>query len=98
LGSRLLVIQADGSYISAGDEVTIPAGEYRSFDFNRAAVSLLGELGTGRVQGTFTLTFNGQTTSLPPAITWELIDNATGKTAVSSSLKGAWILRNTNTP
>ena len=98
LGSRLLVLQADGSYISAGDEVTIRAGEYRSFDFNRSAVSLLGEPDTGRMQGTFTLTFNGQTSSLPPVITWELIDNATGKTEVSSSLKGAWFLKNTNSP
>jgi hypothetical protein len=98
LGSRLLAIQAAGSYISQGDEVVIPPGEFRSFDFNRSSVSLQGELGTGRVQGTFTLTFNGQTSPVLPSISWELIDSATGKTEVSSSLRGAWILRNTNAP
>jgi len=102
VGSRLLIIKADSSYIHVGDEVTIPAGEFRSFDFNRSSVNVPGEPVTGRVQvrvvveGTFTLTFSGQTTTVPLSTSWELIDNATGQTEVSCPSTCNWYIKNSN--
>ncbi|MBA3713636.1 MAG: hypothetical protein H0W76_14475 [Pyrinomonadaceae bacterium] len=39
-----------GNVIAESDEVAIPAGEFRSFDFHRNDIPLAGEAGTGRLQ------------------------------------------------
>ena len=102
LSARLLVTQADGSYIAESGELSIPPGEFRFFDFNRSALPVPGETGTGRLQvrvvlgGTFSLTFTGQTTSGTLWTSWELVDNATGKTELYAPTTSVWYLRNSN--
>lgn len=39
-----------GAVIANSDEATIPAGQFRSFNFNRSDIPLAGEAGTGRIQ------------------------------------------------
>lgn len=39
-----------GAVVAQSDEATIPAGQFRSFNFNRSDIPLAGEAGTGRVQ------------------------------------------------
>ena len=44
------LLDARGRVIAQSDEIAIPPGEFRSFDFNRDSIPLAGEPGTGRLQ------------------------------------------------
>lgn len=85
---------AGGRVIAQSGEVVIPAGQFRSIAFNRSSLNLPGEPGTGRLQvrmvveGTFNLTFTGQTTSVPLSASWELVNNATGRTTSGTQQSG----------
>ena len=77
------------TYSSELVEVTIPPGEFRSFNFKRSDIPLAGEPGTGRLQvrGTLTVIESGDASRargdrLPLAL--EVVDNRTGKTAALS--------------
>jgi len=83
---KVMLLDASGAPIAQSDEIAIPPGECRSIDFNRDALPLVGETGTGRVQlraqvryRFFSIIDRSQlnaTTSL------ELFDNTTGRTSV----------------
>jgi hypothetical protein len=85
---HVMIFSNAGILLAQSGNLVIPSGEFRSFDFNRNALSLPGEPGTGRLQvravveGTFTLTFTGQTTRVPLSASWELVDNSTGRTII----------------
>ena len=87
---RMVLIQvelfdASGAVIARSDEIAIPPGEFRSVDFDRDALPVAGEPGTGRVQAraqvryrSFYLLDRIKATGFVPSI--ELIDNSTGRT------------------
>jgi hypothetical protein len=88
---RVKFFDESGNLIAQSDESVIPPGEFRSFDLDRDALSLPGEMGTGRLQ-----TLGSWSLILPDAsprqarapgrvaASFELIDNVTGKTEVLS--------------
>ena len=83
---RVVLFDAGGAVIAESDEFAIPPGEFRSVDFNRDAVPLAGEPGSGRLQTRaqvryrpFQLLDRTRAVGFNPAI--ELIDYSTGKTA-----------------
>jgi hypothetical protein len=94
LPSRVKIFDADGNLISQSDELVIPSGELRSFDVNRDALPLLGEPGTNRIQMRIKPFFNFESKRLPTppssdrlltdVISFEVVDNSTGKTVVLS--------------
>jgi hypothetical protein len=83
---RVVLFDAGGAVIAESDEVAIPPGEFRSVDFNRDAIPLPGEPGSGRLQTraqvhyrSFFLVDRTRVVGLPTST--ELIDNSTGRTA-----------------
>jgi hypothetical protein len=89
--SRVKLFDANGSVIAQSAELVIPPGEFRSFDFNRDALSLPGERGTGRLQVRARLevsTVDPSSLTTDPgasrllAASFELIDNSTGHTTL----------------
>ena len=82
---HVTLFDARGNQIAQSAEVTISAGGFHSFDFNRNALPLAGEAGTGRVQTraqvhyrTFSVVDRSVIFSLHASI--ELIENITGRT------------------
>lgn len=86
----VFILDSSGRMIAQSAQVQIPLNEFHSFDFNRAALSLPGEAGTGRLQVRARLVMNvaepynftdnpNATSLLVPSL--ELIDNSTGRTA-----------------
>jgi hypothetical protein len=84
----------DGSVVAQSTEIVLPAGEFRFFDLDRAALNLAGENSTGRIQLRvrvrllITLPSADRThpdTDFPFSL--ELVDDATGKTTVMVSKK-----------
>ena len=84
LGSKLLTIQGDGTYIGESDEVIIPSGEFRFFDVKRDDLHVAGEPGTGRLQvrGKIILWVREGSahSGFSPIISVELVSSSTGKT------------------
>lgn len=79
--ARVTLFDAHGLQIAQSSAVAIPAGEFRSFDFNREDLPMAGEPGTGRLQttGTWTLTVqdgSAQIDEFPASL--EIIDRDTG--------------------
>jgi hypothetical protein len=78
-----------GNRIAQGDQSVIPPGEFRSFDLNRDALAIPGEMGTGRLQSRASWSLiAGDTPTLQAnaparvAASFELVDNLTGRTEV----------------
>jgi hypothetical protein len=92
---RVLLLDAGGAVIAQSDEVAIPPGKFRSVDFNRDAISLAGEPGSGRLQTRaqiryrpFSLVDRTQLIVWPTSI--ELIDNITGGTTAVWATTGVF--------
>jgi hypothetical protein len=88
---RVNFFDGSGSLISQSDESVIPPGESRSFELDRDALSLPGELGTGRLQSRASFRLMARDASARQArapgrvvASFEVIDNVTGRTVVLS--------------
>jgi len=96
LGSKLLIIQADGTYIGQSEELSISAGEFRSFDVKRDDLRVAGEPGTDRLQvrGKIILWVRegSANSGFSPTISVELINSGTGKTAAATQGRSLFIL------
>lgn len=84
LGSKLLILQGDGTSPGESEEVIIPAGEFRSFDVKRDDLHVAGEPGTDRLQVRIRIilwVLEGSAHSgFSPTISVELVTSSTGKT------------------
>lgn len=83
--AQVQLYDARGNLIAQSAEMTIPAGQFHSFDFNRNAIPLAGELGTGRVQTRAQVRYRpfqllDRTRAIGHPASIELIDNSTGRT------------------
>jgi len=67
LHAKLTVLDADGSPL-AQREIVVPPRRFRYMEVNRLDIARPGETPTGRVQGTFTLTFQGQVSAELPGL------------------------------
>jgi hypothetical protein len=85
VGGHVKVFDSIGNAVAQSDELVIPAGEFRSFDFNRDEIALPGEPGTHRVQARIKPFFSFSSGRLSPVlVSFEVVDNSTGKTRVLS--------------
>lgn len=85
LAVHVTLFDARGNQIAQSAEVTIPAGGFHSFDFNRNALPLAGEAGTGRIQTRAQVHYRAfplvdRSKLIFPHASIELIENITGKT------------------
>jgi hypothetical protein len=85
LRAQVKLFDAEGRVIAESEEVAIPPGAFRSFDFNRRDIPLAGEAGTGRLQvrGTFRALERRDVSEarghqIPASV--ELVNNDTGAT------------------
>jgi len=83
------LLDSSGRMIAQSDEVKLPPNGFHSFDFDRAAINLSGEQGTGRLQVSVRLVMHVDepyhftddpkaTSFLVPSL--EIINNGTGRT------------------
>jgi hypothetical protein len=84
---QVRLYDAQGNVLAQSEEKAVPAGQFRSFDFNRDDLRLAGEPATGRLQvraGVGALvSVGGSSTWFDHApVSMELIENSTGKTEV----------------
>jgi Ca2+-binding RTX toxin-like protein len=85
VGGHVKVFDGSGNLIAQSPELAIPPGQFRSFDFNRFALSLQGEPGTNRVNVRIKPSYNFRSERLSPVLaSFEIVDNRTGKTVVMS--------------
>jgi hypothetical protein len=85
VGGHVKVFDRSGNLIAQSAELAIPPGEFRSFDFNRFALSLPGEPGTNRANVRIKPFYNFRSERLTPVLaSFEIVDNRTGKTVVLS--------------
>jgi hypothetical protein len=93
------VLILDGSVVVQSNEIVLPAGEFRSFDIDRAALHLAGENSTGRIQLRVRVRLlitspsadrTHPDTDFPASL--ELVDNGTGKTTVMVSPSASLII------
>jgi hypothetical protein len=85
VGGRVKVFDRSGNLIAQSPELAIPQGQFRSFDFDRFALSLPGEPGTNRAQARIKPFYNFKSERLSPVLaSFEIVDNRTGKTVVLS--------------
>jgi len=87
VGGHVKVFDGSGALIAQSPELLIPPGEFRFFDFKRAALPLPGESDTGRLQARTSIVVTTPTTNLeqtPLAPTIEVIDDITGRTLYSA--------------
>ena len=82
------LFDAHGNPLAESGEVEIPAGEFRSIDFDRDDLHLAGEPGTGRTQVRTQVRYRffslvDRTKLSPPSI--EIIDKSNGMTTVAAS-------------
>lgn len=80
VGGHVKIFDGSGNLIAQSPELTIPSDEFRHFDFDRNALHLPGDLGTGRLQLRARLEMSGDsegTAQLMPSL--ELIDNNNGR-------------------
>jgi hypothetical protein len=88
-----LILDAQGSVLAQSDEIEIETGQFRSFNFNRDDLHLVGEPGKGgrlqvRAQIRYRFFSTVDRTQITPnefLNTLEVIDNATGQTRVVHS-------------
>jgi hypothetical protein len=86
VGGHVKVFDRSGNLIAQSPEQVIPPGKFRSFDFNRYALSLPGESGTNRAQARIKPFYNFRSERLSPVLaSFEIVDNSTGKTLTLSS-------------
>jgi len=98
VSARVLLYDANGVVIAQTEARTVPIDSMRSFDFNREAIPLPGEPGTGRLQVRAVLkvrctnvnrreakTIVAKAAKLLPA-SMELFDNTTGQTQSGVSI------------
>jgi len=86
--SQVSLFEIHGYLLEESQELIIPPGEFRSFDFNRAALSSPGEPGTGRLQvrakiaatDTNSARLSPDDRNITNLISFEVIDNNTGRT------------------
>jgi len=74
------VFDGRGNLLAQSSKLAIPPGEFRSFDFDRAALHVSGEQGTNRAQVRIKPFFDFKAERLVRSV--ELVDNNTGKTVV----------------
>ena len=91
-----------GNLLSRTDPAEVPAGQFRTFVFNRDDLRVAGEPGTGRLQvspgiGILRSRDGGSTWPNNIPASMELVDNRTGATILMSPIL-VWKLRNSNTP
>ena len=87
---RVKLLADDGSVIAQDEAAAVEAGDVRSFDFDRARISLTGESETGRLQVRPQATIQVRRRNLVTTLsidlsfesTVEIIDIATGRTTV----------------
>ncbi len=102
VGGRVKLFDSRGNLIAQSPDLVIPPGEFRPIEFNRYALPLPGEPGTGRLQvrvrlevataDPFSFTTDPKATG-QLAASYELIDN-TGKTTASwNNLKQSTLAR-----
>jgi prepilin-type processing-associated H-X9-DG protein len=85
VNGHVKVFNGRGNLIAQSDEQVIPAGESRSFDFDRDEIALAGERGTNRAQVRIKAFFNSASEQGSPVLTSiELVDKSTGRTTVLS--------------
>jgi hypothetical protein len=85
VGGHVKVFDASGNLIAQSPEQVIPPGEFRSFNFNRSALSLPGEPGANRAHVRIKPFYNFRSERLSPVLaSFEVVDNRTGKTVTLS--------------
>lgn len=90
--SQVSLFEIHGYLLEDSPQLDVPPGEFRSFDFNRGALQLPGEPGTGRLQvraKTVVNDANGARLSaddriISDVVSFEVIDNNTGRTVTMS--------------
>ena len=88
--AQVKVFDSHGLLIAESAEVFIPAGEFRSFDFQRSDLPLAGDPGTSRAQiRTMALWGVSHHRFAPDQIpaSVEIVDNGTGRTTAATSTK-----------
>jgi hypothetical protein len=85
--AQVRLFDANGRQLAQSSVVAIPAGEFRSFDFNRDDLPLAGEPGTGRLQlrGKIILWVRDGSARSGFCTSVELIKTSTGETTVIES-------------
>jgi len=79
------VFDGSGNLLAQSQDMIIPPGNFRSFDFNRDALASPGERGTSRQQVRAKPFYDFSSKRLPPVLTsFEIVDTRTGKTEVLS--------------
>jgi prepilin-type processing-associated H-X9-DG protein len=82
VGGHVKVFDGSGNLIAQSPEQVIPPGEFRSFDFNRFALSLPGEPGTNRANVRIKPFYNFTSERPSPVLaSFEIVDAGTGRTA-----------------
>ena len=96
LGSKLLILQGDGTYLGESDELDVAAGEFRSIEVKREDLRVAGEPGTGRLQvrGKIILWVRegSSNPNLSPTVSVELVNSSTGKTAAATQGRSLFIV------
>lgn len=91
LRARVKLYDAHGNLIAESAEVRIAAGQFHSFDFNRADLPLAGEPGTSRAEIRTTALWGVRARhsfgpdDIPASL--EIVDNGTGQTTAALSSK-----------
>jgi len=82
VGGHVKVFDGSGNLIAQSPEQVIPAGKFRSFDFNRGALPLAGEPGTNRAHVRIKPFYNFSSERLSPVLaSFEIVDASTGRTS-----------------
>jgi hypothetical protein len=81
LRARIVLSDPSGTVLAQSDELSVPPGAFRSYEFPRTALPVTGENPTGRVQmaANVFLKFDSVTRG-EVAVILELVDNSTGRT------------------
>jgi hypothetical protein len=89
--ANVKIIDSNGSVIGQSDELLVPQGGFRSFEFCRSSVSLPGELSTGRLQVRVEVSVSLRRRNLITTHSFdvlaEVVDSLTGRTTASSKPK-----------
>jgi len=87
--AHVKVFDKGGNLIAQSPELAIPPVEFRSFDFDRFALSIQGEPGTNRVNVRIKPFYSFRSERLSPVLaSFEIVDNSTGKTVTLSGFHG----------
>jgi hypothetical protein len=90
----IAVLILDGSVVAQSNEIVLPAGEFRFFDLDRAALNRTGESSTGRIQlrvSVHIVMSQPSTDRMRPdtdfPVSLEVVDNDTGRSTAMLSKK-----------